>query len=81
MRYLATIFIEMRDLDVTRIAEADREVQSLMQREGFEKHGSDFVGPTNKEADDLSDYLNREVLPQLTSVGKPFADVTHHRKA
>ena len=81
MRYMATIFIELRDLDVTRIAEADREVQSLMHREGFDKHGSDFVGPTNKDADELRDYLNSKVLPQLTSVGKPFANVTHHRKA
>ncbi len=81
MRYMATIFIELRDLDVTRIAEADREVQSLMHREGFDKHGSDFTGPTNKEADELRDYLNEKVLSQLNSVGKPYANVTHHRKA
>lgn len=81
MRYVATVFIELRDLDVRRIGEADREVQSLMHREGFDKHGSDFVGPTNKEADELRDYLNAHVLPQLKSVGKPFAAVTHHRKA
>ncbi len=81
MRYLATIFIELRDLDVSRIAEADKEVQSLMHREGFDKHGSDFTGPTNREADELADHLNTAVLPQLTTVGKPFATVTHHRKA
>ncbi len=81
MRYIATIFIELRDLDVTRIAEADREVQALMHREGFDKHGSDFVGPTNKEADELREYLNGEVLPQLQSVGKPYAEITHHRRA
>ena len=78
---MATVFIELRDLDVTRIAETDREVQSLMHREGFEKHGSDFVGPTNREADELARHLNEIALPQLKSVGKPFAHVTHHRKA
>ena len=81
MRYMATIFVELRDLDVTRIAEADRELQSLMHREGFDKHGSDFTGPTNREADDLATHLNTAVLPQLKSVGKPYATVTHHRKA
>ena len=81
MSYIATIFIELRDLDVTRIAESDREVQSLMHREGFDKHGSDFTGPTNREAGDLATHLNTTVLPQLKSVGKPFATVTHHRKA
>ena len=81
MRYLATISIELRDLDVTRIAEADKEVQALMHREGFEKHGSDFVGPTNKEDLELASYLNAEVLPRLTKVGRPYATVTHHRKA
>lgn len=80
MRYIATIFIELRDLDVSRIAEADREVQSLMHREGFEKHGADFVGPTNKEELELASYLNAEALPRLTKVGRPFATVTHHRK-
>ncbi len=81
MRYMATIFIELRDLDVTRIAEADKEVQSLMHREGFDKHGADFTGPTNKEADELAAHLNTAVLPQLTTVAKPFATITHHRKA
>ena len=81
MRYMATIFIELRDLDVTRIAEADREVESVMHREGFSKHGSEFSGPTNREADDLAQHLNTAVLPHLTTVGKPFATVTHHRKA
>ena len=65
MSYIATIFIELRDLDGTRIAEADREVQSLMHREGFDKHGSEFTGPTNREADDLAAHLNTTVLPQL----------------
>ena len=81
MRYIATIFVELRDLDITRIAEADREVQSLMHREGFDKHGSDFVGPTNRESNELAVYLNTEVLPTLRTVGRPFASVTHHRNA
>lgn len=81
MSYIATIFIELRDLDVSRIAEADREVQSLMHREGFDKHGVNFTGPTNREADELASHLNTAVLPQLKSVGRPFATITHHRKA
>ena len=81
MRYMATIFVELRDLDVPRIAEADRELQSLMHREGFEKHGADFVGPTNKESIELQKHLNDVVLPQLTHAGKVYADITHHRKA
>ena len=81
MRYMATLFIELRDLDVTRIAEADREVESLMAREGFTRHGSDFSGPTNRESDELRDHLNNTVLPQLKSVGKPYASITHHHKA
>ncbi len=81
MRYMATIFVDLRDLDVTRIAEADRELQSLMHREGFDKHGADFVGPTNKEQLELQKHLNEVILPQLTHAGSAYANITHHRKA
>ncbi len=81
MRYMATVFVELRDLDVTRIAEADRELESVMHREGFEKHGSEFVGPTNREALELQQHLNDDVLPQMSKVGKPYAEIVHHRKA
>ena len=81
MRYTATIFVELRDFDVARIAEADRELQSLMHREGFNKHGAEFTGPTNKEALELQKHLNETVLPQLKLVGSAYADITHHRDA
>lgn len=81
MRYTATVFVELRNFDVARIAEADRELESLMHREGFDKRGTDFVGSTNKEALELQKHLNEVVLPQLQSVGSAYADVTHHRKA
>ena len=81
MRYMATIFVELRDFEIARIAEVDRELQFLMHREGFDKHGTDFVGPTNKEALELQKYLNETVLPQRKLGGSAYADITHHRSA
>lgn len=81
MSYMATIFVELREFDIARIAEADRELQSLMHREGFDKRGADFVGPTNRDALALQKHLNEVVLPQLRLVGSAYADITHHRKA
>ena len=81
MRYMATIFVELRDLDVTRIAEVDHELESLMNREGFRKHGANFTGPTNKEKLDLQKYLNETVLPRLNGAGTTYAEITHLRNA